>query len=360
MGGRLCSVAFGSRSVEIGAQWLSGVQENPLTELATMNEVKLALSESKLDGRIGVASQDSLAIDGELEGPDGVSLGGMDAIASGMAKLFNESYSGTILLNSTVVSIAYEDMNATVTLDNGVTHTAQFVICTVPLGVLQSGGINFSPVLPDDTYTAMYRLGVATINPVHLLFTTPFWNQGLESFSLSGTAAATGWLDFLCMYTFTGEPLLVALPSIERSEALESETDEQVIQSVMSSLRLEYGASAVPAAPLAYLVTRWALNPYARGSHTYYASDSSPADRSTLSEPVSGSLLFAGEAMHTKYPSSLHGAYFSGLDQAQRILAAMEFPQGDEGNATCMADCYGPMDVQVPMSQELNYDDDYN
>jgi hypothetical protein len=80
--------------------------------------------------------------------------------------------------------------------------------------------------------------------------------------------------------------------------------------------------------------------------HGCRAVGSTPADRATLAEPVGGSLLFAGEAVHVRSPSSLHGAYQSGVGQAGRVLAAMRFPAQD--NATCAAGCYGSADVEVP------------
>jgi monoamine oxidase len=139
--------------------------------------------------------------------------------------------------------------------------------------------------------------------------------------------------------------MLVALPSGGMAAAVETMTDAEVVASALAALRGVYGA-AVPARPSAFLVTRWGMNPYARGTHSYYAVGSSPADRATLLEPVGGSLLFAGEAASVLHPSTLHGAYQSGEGQAERILAAMEFPQ--EGDDTCSAECYAMRDVEVP------------
>ncbi|MFT4925094.1 MAG: monoamine oxidase [Phenylobacterium sp.] len=41
-----------------------------------------------------------------------------------------------------------------------------------------------------------------------------------------------------------------------------------------------------------------------------------------LAEPVAGKVLFAGEATHAAYPSTVHGAYLSGEREADRIIAA--------------------------------------
>lgn len=166
----------------------------------------------------------------------------------------------------------------------------------------------------------------------------------------STVASSTGWSDFLSLYTFTGEPVLVAMPSADKAPVIESQTDAQVVESVLTTLKSQFGSGNVPSAPISYLVTRWGLNPYARGTHSYYSGseNGSPADRLTLAEPIGASLVFAGEAIHALYPSSVYGAYLSGIDQAQRILDTMKFPGDTIGNATCAADCWGDGSVPFP------------
>ena len=72
--------------------------------------------------------------------------------------------------------------------------------------------------------------------------------------------------------------------------------------------------------PTGALVTRWAADPYARGSYSFLAVGSSPADLRALAEPVGERLLFAGEATHEEFFATVHGAYMSGIREAERIL----------------------------------------
>ena len=48
--------------------------------------------------------------------------------------------------------------------------TAQYVICTVPLGVLRTGGIQLEPPLPAETEAALGRLGVGRLEKLWLEF----------------------------------------------------------------------------------------------------------------------------------------------------------------------------------------------
>lgn len=65
-----------------------------------------------------------------------------------------------------------------------------------------------------------------------------------------------------------------------------------------------------------------------------HAATGTPSDRATLAEPLSGSLLFAGEATDLEAPSTLHGAYASGLRAAQRVLDSVAL-----ASQVCTAPC---------------------
>jgi hypothetical protein len=42
-----------------------------------------------------------------------------------------------------------------------------------------------------------------------------------------------------------------------------------------------------------------------------------------MAEPVGARLFFAGEATHRRFPSTVHGAYLSGLREAERVQGSM-------------------------------------
>ncbi|KAA8523245.1 hypothetical protein F0562_009668 [Nyssa sinensis] len=81
------------------------------------------------------------------------------------------------------------------------------------------------------------------------------------------------------------------------------------------------------------LKSRWGTDPLFLGSYSYVAVGSSSDDLDNLAEPLPqntsyGSnasppllqILFAGEATHRTHYSTTHGAYFSGLREANRLL----------------------------------------
>ncbi|KAA8534841.1 hypothetical protein F0562_029943 [Nyssa sinensis] len=80
------------------------------------------------------------------------------------------------------------------------------------------------------------------------------------------------------------------------------------------------------------LKTQWGTDPLFLGSYSYVAVGSSGDDLDTMAEPLPENssngcnaspplqILFAGEATHRTHYSTTHGAYFSGLREANRLL----------------------------------------
>lgn len=89
-----------------------------------------------------------------------------------------------------------------------------------------------------------------------------------------------------------------------------------------------YGADAVPE-PTFSLVTRWAADPYTRGSYSYTAApllglaDGFASAHAELAVPLArGTLVFAGEHTSPDYPATVQGAYSSGVAAACAVLKA--------------------------------------
>ena len=74
--------------------------------------------------------------------------------------------------------------------------------------------------------------------------------------------------------------------------------------------------------PTALVRTRWAADPWTRGSYSYLAVDSSNADRARLAHPIADQLFFAGEATSVEYAATVHGALMSGDRAAKEVLDA--------------------------------------
>lgn len=239
--------------------------------------------------------------------------------------------------------------------------TADHVIITVSLGVLKAGieensGF-FDPPLPSFKTEAISRLGFGFVNK---LFAELDSTQQVESqkfnkfpflqmvFHPPGSELKNRKIPWWMRRTASVCPIYynsnVVLSWFAGEEALELETlnDEEIISGISStvsnfsihklwnsnsqgnlnSMGNEFKFTKV-------LKSQWGTDPLFLGSYSYVAVGSSGEDLDTLAEPLPilnnhGSprlqILFAGEATHRTHYSTTHGAYFSGIREANRLL----------------------------------------
>lgn len=74
--------------------------------------------------------------------------------------------------------------------------------------------------------------------------------------------------------------------------------------------------------PVGSLVTRWATDPFSRGSYSFLAVGASPRDRQALTVASGGRLWLAGEHTSVDHPAMTHGAFESGRRAAEQVLSA--------------------------------------
>jgi len=183
------------------------------------------------------------------------------------------------------------------------------VIVTVPLGVLKAGGIRFSPELPKDKQAAINRLGMGLLNKHFLRFESAFWPTDIDWHECLKREPGrwSQWVSF----ARAGAPVLLGFTGTDAARQVETLDERAILADAAATLRDMFG-SATPA-PIAAQVTRWASDPLAGGSYSFYAVGSRPADRQALARPeAGGALRFAGEACSVDYPGTVHGAFLSG------------------------------------------------
>ncbi|CAM2064713.1 FAD-dependent oxidoreductase [Sulfidibacter corallicola] len=254
----------------------------------------------------------SLLDGGSFRGSDVVFPEGYDQLVHILAEGLD------IRTSQRVTGIRYMGHGVTVTTDRTEVQ-ADFAIVTVSLGVLQAGNIAFNPPLPAEKRRSIERMRMGLLNKIVLDFDLtgpwPIEREGLGFLSHD----VGGGLAIVNLFPATGTRTLMAFVAADTARHMEDEPDRRQVARVMRSLRAAYGTDFPE--PRGWLVTRWAANPHTRGSYSYLPPGSDREDRIVLATPVSDKLFFAGEATHPDYPATVHGAYLSGIREADRITA---------------------------------------
>ena len=86
-----------------------------------------------------------------------------------------------IRLKSVVREFEYSGVSGvTVKMTDGTSVMSDYVICTLPLGVLQSNSVKFNPALPGAKAKAIKNLKMGLLNKLFLEFPSVFWNKEAE------------------------------------------------------------------------------------------------------------------------------------------------------------------------------------
>ena len=249
--------------------------------------------------------------DEAFPGEDVLFPGGYDQIVNGLAQGLDAR---TLHL---VEEIAYGEPVARVQTTQGA-FTAERVIVTAPLGVLQKGRIRFDPALPAQKTAAINSLGMGLLHKTYLRFPEPFWEKRKHFVNRIPETKGV-WSVFMNLYRYTQQPVLLGFNAGSYGRYLETLGDEEIVAGAMAALRGMYSHD-IPD-PEAWRISRWGVDPYSYGSYSYTPVGATGAARNTLAEPVNGRLFFAGEATHPAYPSTVHGAFLSGQRAAAQIIS---------------------------------------
>lgn len=250
----------------------------------------------------------------EFSGADALFPAGYNQISDALAKGL------TIELGHTVTDIDYAQSKVSVTTQsNGGARqfTADRVIITTPLGVLKRQVIQFNPPLPTVKTKAIAALGMGLLNKHFLRFDTVFWPKDIDWHEYL-SAEKGRWSEWVSFAKVDDTPVLLAFSAANRALEIENWSDERILADIMDVLREMFGPD-VPQ-PVAHQFTRWSQDPFAYGSYSFNALNSSNAEREALAAPTDKRLFWAGEATHADYPGTVHGAYLSGLRAAQELL----------------------------------------
>lgn len=196
---------------------------------------------------------------------------------------------------------------------------ADRIVLTLPLGVLQAGSVRFVPELPAAKRQAIAALGMGVLNKCYLRFPEVFWDE--EADWLEHVSERPGeWTEWVSLQRALRQPVLLGFNAADRGRAIESLSDAQTVHSAMQTLRTLYG-NDIPQ-PSSWQITRWASDPFARGSYSFSALGSTPQSRRELAAPLAGRLFFAGEATGSPHHGTAHAALLSGQRAARELLNA--------------------------------------
>jgi len=191
---------------------------------------------------------------------------------------------------------------------------ARQAIITLPLGVLQSGSVRFSPPL-NEKRDALEELASGPVIRVAMRFAEPFWEErcpGVAFFHSPEAPFPTFWTPLPMR-----APLLTAWAGGPKAARLTGLSQRDLLGQALASIRSVLGR--IPQ-PRAYYVQDWQADPFARGGYSYVRVGGEGA-REALQKSLERTLFFAGEATNTEGEAgTVGGALQSGIRTARELM----------------------------------------
>lgn len=226
-----------------------------------------------------------------------------------------------IRLDARVEEIAWDEKGVRVKLQGGQTIEARAAISTLPVGVLKSKAIRFTPELPQSKQLALSQMEMGPIIKILLHFEESFWPRWMEM-----AASATGPVN-LYWSVFRGireKPAVLTGYCIgPRAAALARVSEDEAVGTVLTDLQRMFPKASPRRSLINHRLVNWARDPYARGGYTYLKPGAQGA-RERLRAADTGALFWAGSGTESKPVSELvETAYLSGLRSASEVLMAL-------------------------------------
>jgi monoamine oxidase len=266
---------------------------------------------------------------------------GYDAVPNFLRERF-ERAGGSVLTGRRVTQVRSSPsgvgMCGTDTQGATFEYQANQAVITLPLGVLQSGSVEFQPA-PRDILLHAGRMCMGAVLRVSLLFDSKFWTDPAISSRQNGPARRFGDFSFLfareevfpTWWTSKPDPapLLTAWiggrKAFDLHRRMRALADPFAIRNeCLSELAkiFELSPQALENRLISWHAHDWQSDEYARGAYSYApAGARDAAERMTV--PVDDRLFFAGE--HTDVEGhwgTVHGALASGERAALQLMSA--------------------------------------
>ena len=214
------------------------------------------------------------------------------------------------------VKTAGKGVTCVVKCADGLEKECDYVIVTVPLGVLKKKVIKFNPSLSDEKTKAIDVMGMGTENKVYMRFHEMFWPVRFRFIQCTDKRFRFLNLD---MYGKKNTLLVHVSPPYAANFDGKSH-DRDVVKEICEVLQVLFKLKMRPE-PVYHHVTRWEQDIHAYGAYSYMPVGATTRDVASLAMPeYDGRVYFAGEACSVEGAQCVHGAVLTGNAAAVSIL----------------------------------------
>lgn len=231
-------------------------------------------------------------------------------------KLVTPDLQEKIRYNTPVNKIEYANENVVLTTTSGEQYTADKVLITVPIKMLQQGYIDFEPALPEEKLKAIHKEQMPDGLKVFIEFSEKFYPNFLFMDSVFYSLRNNYAYYDAALGKNSSKNILALLVDGKKSTQYTSlENDEALINYVLNQLDEVFDGQATKTY-IKHVVQNWSKEPFIQGTYSRRK-----ASAKELSLPIANKLYFAGEAMNPNGKTiAVHGASESAYLMLDKML----------------------------------------
>jgi monoamine oxidase len=239
-------------------------------------------------------------------------LDGYDCVFAGLADGVD------IRLQTIVTSVEWSGDSVRVETADGQRFEAEQVVIALPLGVLQSGKVCFTPELPTEKQSAIANLRMGPVIKLVYRFDETILPAGVMAIHGANNPPMWWSPSFGHPSHDAGKQVFTAFASGDWARELLALGEAGALEKGVRSLETDLNRKLQPNASQ---LVNWPEDPFALGGYSV-ATPGHAGARAELARPLANRLYWAGEATApNRIAATVHGAYESGRRAASEILS---------------------------------------
>ena len=263
IGGRIWTNRENGIALDLGASWIHGTDDNPLTNLSNQLGIERVATDVSyvMRGGDGRSIPDHAFPDWLQEVAEIQQTAGADAAELNLnAYQSQEDYEGDevifpdgydqifdalqgayeIHLDTPVQSIKQDELAVSIQTSSKV-EVFDATIVTLPLGVLKAETVRFEPPLPAAKRNAIQSLGMGLLDKIYLIYESPFWDLDATWILTPETGLPRGHFNqWLNLVPSLGLPVLVGFNGGTPARTLSALEDADLLAQATSVLAAAY------------------------------------------------------------------------------------------------------------------------
>lgn len=204
--------------------------------------------------------------------------------------------------------------------------TSKKTLVTLPVGVLQSESIRFSPAIPEKIDAAK-KLGFGPVIKTVLQFDEAFWkkkeftqqkNLDKLSFIFSKAVIPTWWTCYP-----KNAAMLTGWSGGPHAEKIKDLSNEEILQKALESLSEIFNVSVnlLQLKLKGWHIANWVIDPFSCGGYSYEVVNGKKI-KQIVKQPIDNTIFFAGEGLYDPEIGTVEAALYSGRETAHQIIAS--------------------------------------